>query len=123
MYDKTLLVDKLEMIASALERIQRRFESIASPEDFLANDENLDKLDAIAMMLIAIGEVFKKIDKITAGSFLKQYSGVDWSGVKGVRDVLSHDYFNIDGEEIYNICKKDIPLLSETVTKMIIDVK
>jgi uncharacterized protein with HEPN domain len=123
MYDKTLIADKLELVRSAIERIKRRFESITRPEDFSANDENLDKLDAIAMMLIAIGEVFKKIDKITAGTFLVKYSGVDWNGVKGVRDVLSHDYFNIDGDEIFNICKKDILFLAETVNKMIDDLK
>jgi uncharacterized protein with HEPN domain len=123
MYDKTLLVDKLEMVTDATKRIQRRFNGITSPEDFTASDENLDKLDGIAMMLIAIGEVFKKIDKMTGGTFLTQYPVIDWSGVKGIRDVLSHDYFYIDGEEIYGICNKDIPLLSETVKKMISDMQ
>jgi uncharacterized protein with HEPN domain len=75
------------------------------------------------MMLIAIGEVFKKIDKMTKGTFLIHYPEIDWSGVKGIRDVLSHDYFNIDGEEIFSICSKDIPVLSEIVIKMLKDSK
>ena len=28
--------------------------------------------------------------------------------VKGIRDILSHHYFDLDAEVIFNICKKDV---------------
>jgi hypothetical protein len=37
---------------------------IRSPDDFLNSNDGLDRMDGIAMMLIAIGENIKKIDKI-----------------------------------------------------------
>ncbi len=119
MYDKTLLRDKLEQINEAVARIERRFSAIGTPSDFMKTEPNQDKLDAIAMLLIAIGESFKKIDKETEGEFLKNYPDIDWKGVIGVRHVLAHDYFDLDVEEIYKICKHDIPLLGKKITHML----
>ncbi|GAB6270475.1 MAG: hypothetical protein STSR0003_03150 [Smithella sp.] len=97
MYDKLLLKEKLEQIMDAVERINRRFVGITTPNDFLATDINHDKLDAIAMLLIAVGESFKKIDKETEGSFLKKYPDIDWKGVIGVRNNVTYGYrFGVD---------------------------
>ena len=124
MYDATLLLEKLEQIDEALAKIQRRFASINSPDDFLDSDKGQDMLDGIAMMLIAIGENFKTIDTETEGKFLTQhFPDIRWSGVKGVRDVLSHQYFNIDAEEIFYICTNDLQPLRSAVQKMIKDLK
>jgi uncharacterized protein with HEPN domain len=119
MYDKTLLRDKLEQIYEAVARIERRFYGIGSPSDFTTPESNQDKLDAIAMLLIAIGESFKKIDKETEGEFLRKYPDIDWKGIIGVRHVLAHEYFDLDVEEIYKICKNDIPHLRKTIANML----
>ena len=124
MYDATLLLEKLEQIDVALAKIQRRFASINSTDDFLDSDKGQDMLDGIAMMLIAIGENFKTIDTETEGKFLTQhYPDIQWSGVKGVRDVLSHQYFNIDAEEIFYICTNDLQPLRTAVQEMIKEFK
>ncbi|MDO8302038.1 MAG: DUF86 domain-containing protein [Sedimentisphaerales bacterium] len=122
MSDMTLIREKLEQIEESLLRILRRSSSIESPEDFEANDDNIDRLDAIAMMLIAIGESFKKIDLETDGKWLVKYPEIDWHGVIGVRNVLAHDYFDIDAEEIYKICRRDVPQLLNTVQQMLTEI-
>lgn len=119
MPDMTLIREKLEQIEESLHRIERRFSNIRSPDDFTANEDNLDKLDAIAMMLIAVGESFKKIDLETDGQWLAKYPEIDWHGVIGLRNVLAHDYFDIDPEEIYKICRRDVPQLLNTVQRML----
>ncbi|MDX9966839.1 MAG: antitoxin, partial [Sulfuricurvum sp.] len=65
MPEKALLIETLSQIHGATERILRRFEPIHSPDDFLADEAGHEKLDAICMQLIAIGESLKNIDKIT----------------------------------------------------------
>ncbi len=90
MYDVALLLEKLEQIDEALAKIKRRFVSIDSSDDFLDSDRGQDMLDGIAMMLIAVGENFKTIDKETEGKLLAHYPNIHWHGVKGVRDVLAH---------------------------------
>ena len=74
------------------------------------------------MMLIAIGESFKKIDLETDGELLKKYPEIDWHGVIGLRNVLAHDYFDIDSEEIFKICQRDIPQLLNTVRRMLSEI-
>ena len=95
MYDKSLVLGLLEEIEEAFRRIDRRFSTIHTEDDFLKSDDGLDRLDAIGMMSIAIGENIKRIDKITKGKLLECYPEIHWPGVKGVRGVLAHDYFNI----------------------------
>jgi uncharacterized protein with HEPN domain len=118
MYDKALILEILDEIDEAIRRIERRFSEINSPDDFIENDSGLDRLDAIAMMLISIGENIKRIDKITKGLLLPHYPEIHWPGVKGVRDILAHDYFNIDAEEIYSICANDLEPLKLALRKM-----
>ena len=118
MYDKTLLKEKLTQILEALLKIQRRSSQIQTPADFVRDDRGGDLLDAIAMMLIAIGDGFKKIDKETSGSLLDRYPQIDWQGVKGIRDILAHHYFDINPDIIFNICQEKLPSLIETVRAM-----
>ncbi|MFZ1984391.1 MAG: DUF86 domain-containing protein [Desulfatitalea sp.] len=123
MFEAALLIEKLEQIQEALARVQRRFVGIEKVDIFLDSDEGLDKLDAICMMFLAVGESFKKIDAETKGAFLPCYPEINWKGVKGLRDVLSHHYFNIDAEEIFFICQNNLEPLQRIVEKMINDIK
>lgn len=75
------------------------------------------------MQLMAIGESLKSIDKITNKTLLTNYPEIDWTGAKGLRDIITHQYFDIDAEEILLVCKKHIPPLSETIKKIISDLK
>ncbi len=85
MSDPELIREILSQILEANGRIERRFATISSPDDFLTNESGIDKLDGICMMLIAIGESLKNLDKITSGSLLSGYPEVDWKGAKGIR--------------------------------------
>lgn len=73
------------------------------------------------MKLIAIGESVKNIDKHTGHDLLSKYPEIDWKGVKGVRDIITHHYFDLDAEEIYEICCTHIPPLQATIQRMIAD--
>ncbi len=120
MSDRDLMViSTLEDIQFSLEVILKRFEAISCSDDFLADDVGLEKLDSISMRLIAIGEGFKNIDKLTDHKLLLEYPNIEWKNVKGIRDILSHHYFDLDAEIIYNICKEYLPDLFAVTKKMI----
>ena len=123
MYDRDVLVERLKTLLEALEGIPRRFSGVAEPADFYGSDEGIDRMDAICMILIAAGEEFKSIDRKTEGKFLSRYPDVKWRGVMGVRDVLAHGYFQVNAEQLYDICQNDIPALIDTVKLMIADVE
>jgi len=121
MYDPELLVEKLQTLLEALERIPRRFADIDSPADFTSSDAGIDRMDAICMILIAAGEEIKNIESKTEGKLLSRYPDIKWRGVMGVRDVLAHGYFQVNADQLFGICQKDIPALIRTVKSMIED--
>ena len=123
MYNKILVVEILQQILEATHKVLARFEPIEDPDDFNGSPEGMEKLDAICMQIIAIGESLKNIDKITQGELFPRYSGIDWKGVKGMRDIISHHYFDIDAEEIFYTCKHQIRPLSETIKKILEDLR
>jgi len=123
MYDRQESIDRLKDVLEALERIPRRSESIHSPDDFLADEMGLEHLDSICMILVAVGESFRQLDAKTKGDWLVRYPQIPWRDVIGVRNVIAHGYFDIDAEQVFNICKKDIPELIRTVRVMIKDLQ
>lgn len=118
---KEMILSTLEDIKFSLELIQKRAKNIDSSDDFLKDENGLQKLDSIAMRLSAIGEGFKNIDKLSNNQLLIQYPNIPWKNVKGIRDILSHHYFDLDAEVIFNICKKEVNELLETTTLMMKD--
>ena len=93
-----------EDIEYSIELILKQFQKIESSDDFLFDENGLEKSNAISMRLVAIGEGFKNIDKLTNNKFLPYYPSINWKGIKGVRDILSHHYFDLDAKTIFMIC-------------------
>ena len=60
------------------------------------------------MLLIAIGESLKNLDKMTDGLLLPTYPSVPWKNIKGMRDIIAHHYFDIDADQILWIVKNEI---------------
>ena len=89
MHDKELVLEVLNQIKEAATKISSRFQTIRQVSDFSDNDAGVEKMDAICMMLIVIGESLKNLDKITDGELLPQYPEVDWKKAKGMRDILT----------------------------------
>ncbi|MES9901293.1 MAG: HepT-like ribonuclease domain-containing protein [Sedimenticola sp.] len=123
MLDAELIAEILSQIENAISIVRRRFSIIHSTDDFLNTPEGLEKLDSIGMKLIAIGESVNNLDKHTKGALLQNYPDIDLKGVKGVRDIISHHYFDLDAEEIFNICDIHLPSLHTTIRQMICDQK
>ena len=119
MYDRELVLTILRQIYQAAQTILKRFEPVKTVNDFTDSPAGMEKLDSVCMLLIAIGEALKNLDKTTNKSLFPQYPQVDWKKAKGMRDIISHHYFETDVEVIYDVCKNHIPELAQTINKMI----
>lgn len=53
------------------------------------------------MNFVVIGEM---VDKIS-DEFKKSLSNIEWIKIKGFRNIVAHDYFGIDAEEVLQIIK------------------
>ncbi len=118
MFDRELINEILNQILEATGRIERRSAAINSPDDFLATESGIDKLDGICMMLIALGESLKNLDKITNGTLLTSHPEIDWKGAKGIRDIISHHYFDLNAEVVFSVCMDRLPDLVRAIKDM-----
>ena len=105
---KSIALDILEDIHSAIERLEERTKRIHSVDDFLGSSEGMVLLDATCMLLIAIGESLKNLDKTTDGLLLPTYPSIPWKNIKGMRDIIAHHYFDIDADQILWIVKNEV---------------
>ena len=105
----------LKQVEEAIERIKLRTEPICCADDFLLTPIGMEKLESTCMLLLAIGESLKNLDKVTEGKLLPTYPSIPWKEVKGLRDIIAHHYFDIDAEEIWIIIKDELPPLLNAV--------
>lgn len=119
MYDKDLVLSILIQVQDALQKIASRAGRFQSADDFTSSASGLEALDSICMLFIAVGEALKNIDKITGGELLSRYPEIDWKGAVGFRDVIAHQYFDIDAEQVFWICTHEVGPLSAAIENMI----
>ena len=122
-YDRELALEVLTQICDAIQKIKKRFDPVNSAEQFTNSEEGMEKLDAICMQLIAVGESLKNLDKITSKKVLAKYPEIDWKKVMAMRDgnVISHHYFDVDAEAIFDVCDNHIDRLGNTIKKILND--
>ena len=116
---KSLALDILYDIQSAIERLQERTEKVYDIDDFLGSSDGMILLDAVCMLLIAIGESLKNLDKVTEGKLLPTYPSIPWKQVKGMRDIISHHYFDVDPAQVLWIVKNEINPLKTAIDTFI----
>ena len=109
----------LKKIFQTVERILANSETITSPSFYLLTPFGMERLESTCMLLIAIGEGVKGVDKLTDKKLLSFYPEMDWKGVMGMRDIIAHHYFDLDAEIVYDVIKNDLPQLRETLEQII----
>ena len=67
--------------------------------------ENYEKQDAVIRRLEIIGEAIRNIPE----EFLDNYPEIPWRDVVDFRNVLIHEYFDVNLERVWNTIKTDIP--------------
>ena len=121
-YDKELVIESFRNIIRSLEWITKRFQVIRSSDDFIKDDLGLEKLDSICMQLINIGEALKQINRLTDAKLLQTYPEVDWRKAMGMRDIITHHYFDIDAETIFVVCSEHVPVMERVIKKILDDI-
>ena len=119
MYDKEIVLNLMMQVRDSLEKILKRSAGIKIADDFINSEEGEEKLDSICMLFIAIGENLKQVEKVTGGILKEKYPEADWKGAMGFRDIIAHQYFQVDHEEIFSIVKNELGPLIAVVEKFI----
>lgn len=110
-----LIWHTLSQLELAINRLQERTKTILSVDDFLTSPVGMEKLDAACMVLIAIGESVKNLDKVSEGKLLPTYPSIPWKRVMGIRDIMAHHYFEVDADVVFEVVKKELEPLKKAI--------
>ncbi|MDE5676241.1 MAG: DUF86 domain-containing protein [Phocaeicola sp.] len=120
---KNIVIEYLELMIEKSQLVITRNQSIVNVNDFLSSPERMEKFDAACMLVQVIGETAKKVDDWTSSQLFSHYPQVYWRGVFGCRNIISHEYGNVDPQQIFSIIKKHLPELINCVLLIIEDLK
>lgn len=120
---KAIVIEYLELMIEKAELVIQRNESIISHHDFLTSPDRMEKFDAACMLIQVVGETAKKIDDWTNKLLFINYPEVYWRGVFGCRNIISHEYGNVEPEQIFGIIKKYLPELVLCTRKIVKDLE
>jgi len=88
-------------ILEAIEKIENYTNEFDNADDFYHDEKSFD---ATMMQFVVIGEMISKLDE----KFKKEHSSIPWQKVKDFRNIVAHNYFGIDADEIWEIISRKI---------------
>ncbi|MEA5533752.1 DUF86 domain-containing protein [Crocosphaera sp. XPORK-15E] len=107
MHDLAALLD----IYQAIVLIFRYSENVSYEE----LENNQEKQDAILRRIMIIGEATKRL----SSEFKQEHSVIPWKQIAGMRDVITHDYDEVDLEEVWTVIKVNLPTLSDYIVPLL----
>lgn len=95
-------------IQSQLEAIDK-IERYTKDMDFAGWLEDEKTVDAVIRNIEVIGEASSHLpDEV-----LQRYKDIPWRLMKGIRNILAHEYFGVDLEIIWKTVKEDLPAIKK----------
>lgn len=71
--------------------------------------------DAVIRRIEIIGEAANRISETSR----EKYDHLPWTEMKGMRNLLIHEYDEIDLKEVWNTVKNDLPALIKEIEKIL----
>ena len=108
-----LVHEIFKQIRDAIIQLQEWNKDVEDMHELETSPLGMQRLAGNFMLIQAIGEGVKKIDKYTAGQLWAYRPEIPWKRVMGMRDRISHGYFELDTGYIDDIIRNDLaPLLT-----------
>lgn len=96
----------------SIEKVQRYSGKFNNADEFF--DDTL-AFDATMMNFIVIGEM---VEKLSPEIIAETKNEINWIKVKSFRNIIAHNYFGIDAEEVWQIIHGSLVSLKEELKKL-----
>jgi len=107
--DSACLLNIIESISKI-----KQYTEPYSDADTLYDDTK--SFDAVMMNFVIIGEMAEKLSSEFRDSSKSQ---IDWLKIRGLRNIIAHNYFGIDAEEIWQIIHDSLLKLASDIEQII----
>ena len=119
MYSDTLGIrDRLEEILESIDLIQEWSKGMTQLHDFMISPNRVMVFNACVMRLQVIGEHVGNLLK-EIGNELNAYETIPWNAIYGMRNIISHEYANIDEEIVVSVINEDLPKLKPVIAELL----
>lgn len=116
--DQTTLRDRLEDILESVSLIQEWAADRKTVDDFMLSSTGVMAFNACVMRFQVIGEHVGRLLK-SDRNLLDNYPHIPWRAIYGLRNIISHEYANIDEEVIVSAINNDLLPLKAAVEDML----
>lgn len=90
-------------IIESIDKIKRYANSYPDADSLY---EDSKTFDAVLMNFIIIGEM---AEKLTDSFKLSTELQIDWIKIRSFRNIIAHNYFGVDAEEVWQIIENSLP--------------
>lgn len=112
------LHDRLEDILQSINLIQEWSEGKTTVNDFMSSSTGVMAFNACVMRFQVIGEHVGKILR-NVGKPLEAYPNIPWNAIYGMRNIISHEYANIDEDIIVSVINENLLPLKEAIEDLL----
>lgn len=107
-----VIEETLRNIRDSICLLQEWNRDLRGADEWTTSPTGMQKLAANCMLIEAIGEAVKKIEKRAGLEFLNQRPEIPWRDIMNMRNHIAHGYFELDDAYVYSVIKNDLsPLL------------
>ena len=78
--------------------------------------QDIESFDAVLLNFVVIGEAVTRL----SDTLKTENNHIPWQQIKRFRNIVAHDYFGVDAEEVWEIISKHLPPF-KTQIKEILD--
>lgn len=116
--DELGIKDRLEDILESINLIQEWSKGMTELHDFMISPNRVMAFNACVMRLQVIGEHVGKLLK-EEDNPLAKYTQIPWHAIYGLRNIISHEYANIDEAIIVSVINEDLPQLKKVIQELL----
>ena len=112
MSNNSKLKFNLISFVEAIQKIETYSKEFKNAEDFYHDAKSFD---ASMMQFVVIGELITRLDE----AFKLAHKDIPWQQVKDFRNIIAHDYFGIDADEIWSIIQFHLVPLKKNIQELV----
>jgi len=102
----------LEALIESINKIKQYSSDFNDSEEFYHDSKSFD---ATMMQFVVIGETISRLNE----NFKNTQNQIPWQKIKDFRNIIAHDYFGIDADEIWDIINEKLLPLKKEILKII----